>query len=84
MVVTKQLYASHYFQLAADLSACVPESGRRNEKGFVLITVKTSMQEGLTGFKGTLMRGAVVSRTKSAQEKALVAIKRALESKAVR
>jgi len=84
VILTKQLYASHYFQLAVDLSACVSESERHSEKGFVLMTVKSSIQQGLTGFKGTLMRGAVVSRTHAAQEKGLMAIKQALETKPVR
>lgn len=34
VVTVKQLWASHYFQLALDLTACVPESGRTNGAGF--------------------------------------------------
>lgn len=76
VVVVKQLFASHYFQLALDLTACVPDSARR---GFYLITLKGSSQQGLTGWKGALLRLIVVSRTRSAQEKVLVNIKQVLE-----
>lgn len=76
VVVVKQLFASHYFQLALDLTACVPDSARR---GFYLITLKGSEQQGLTGWKGALLRLIVVSRTRSAQEKILVNIKQVLE-----
>ncbi|QOY86436.1 hypothetical protein [Paludibaculum fermentans] len=78
IVVVKQLFASHYFQLALDLTACVPDSGH---KGFYLITLKGSSQQGLTGWKGALLRLIVVSRTRSAEEKILVNIKQVLEEK---
>jgi len=39
-VAIKQLYASHYFQTALDLSVCAKDSGQPDEKGFYLITVK--------------------------------------------
>ena len=81
VVMVKQIYASHYFELALDLTACVTQRGRTGEKGFYLISLKGSTQEGLTGFMGSLLRMIVVSRTRSAQEKLLVNIKRALEAK---
>jgi hypothetical protein len=79
VVAVKQLYASHYFQLALDLTACVTASGRNSDTGFYLISLKGSTQQGLTGFTGSLLRRTVVSKTCSAQEKALISIKRALE-----
>jgi len=79
VVAVKQLYASHYFQVALDLSACVTDGGRSGDTGFYLISLKASRQEGLTGLRGSLMRRLVVGRTRSAQEKALISIKKALE-----
>ncbi len=79
VILVKQLYASHYFQLALDLTACVRERDRPAEKGFYLISLKGSTQQGLTGIRGSLLRRVVVGKTRSAQEKALIAIKRALE-----
>jgi hypothetical protein len=75
VVVVKQLYASHYFQLALDLTACVGAA----ERGTYLISLRGSTQQGLTGFTGALLRLIVTARTRSAQEKALVLIKNELE-----
>jgi hypothetical protein len=76
----KQLFASHYFQLALDLSACVQEAGRSNDVGFYLISLKGSTQQGFTGLFSSILRRIVVSRARSAQEKSLMIIKQALEA----
>jgi hypothetical protein len=79
-VAIKQLYASHYFQTALDLSVCAKDSSRPEEKGFYLITVKGSRQAGLTGPKGSIIRKTAVSRTRSSLESSLMHIKGMLES----
>lgn len=79
VVAVKQLYASHYLQLALDLTACVPENSRPGAGGFYLITLKGSTQRGLTGFTGSIVKRIVVSRTRSSQERMLIKIKRTLE-----
>jgi len=79
-VAIKQLYASHYFQTALDLSVCVRDSNRSDEKGFYLITVKKSRQAGLTGLRGTMIRNTVVSKISSSLEASLTRVKRVLES----
>jgi len=76
-VAIKQLYASHYFETALDLTVCVRDT---NNKGFYLITIKGSQQAGLTGFKGSVVRKVAVDKTRSSLEKALVSIKQKLES----
>ena len=81
VVAVKQLYASHYFQLALDLTACVTESGRTSDTGFYLISLKGSTQQGLTGLRGSLLRRIIVGKTRSAQEKVLINMKKALEEK---
>jgi hypothetical protein len=81
VVAVKQLYASHYFQLALDLTACVTEKGNAGRAGFYLISLRGSTQQGFTGFKGSLLRRIVVGRTRAAQELVLVTIKRTLEEK---
>jgi hypothetical protein len=78
-VAIKQLYASHYFQTALDLSVCARDSSRPAEKGFYLITVKGSRQAGLTGPKGAIIRKAAVSKTRSALEASLMHVKSLLE-----
>jgi len=79
-VAVKQLYASHYFETALDLTVCVKDAQRANHPGFYLITLKGSQQAGLTGFKGGIVRKVAVDKTRSSLERALVSIKQKLES----
>jgi hypothetical protein len=74
----KQLYASHYFHTALDVSACVQDS-KTESRGFYLLTLKGSEQDGLTGLKGSMVRRVVVDKTRSSLEKALGAIKATIE-----
>src|SRR5262249_58661499 len=80
-VAIKQLYSSHYFQTALDLSVCAKDSSRPGAKGFYLITVKGSRQAGLTGPKGSIVRKNAVSKIRSSLESSLAHIKGALEGK---
>ncbi len=76
-VAEKQIYASHYFQTALDLTICVRDPQR---SGFYLITLKGSIQAGLTGLKGSLVRKVAVDKTRSSLERVLVTIKQQLEA----
>jgi hypothetical protein len=78
-VAIKQLYASHYFETALDLTVCV-RSTAPGQNGFYLITLKGSQQAGLTGLKGGIVRHVAVDKTRSSLEKALASIKEKLES----
>lgn len=55
-ITEKQLYSSHYFETALDLSAFVILTIRR-KSGFFLVQVMGSEQAGLTGFKGSIADG---------------------------
>jgi hypothetical protein len=79
-VAVKQLYASHYFETALDLTVCVRDQ-ENPDRGFYLITLKGSQQAGLTGFKGGIVRKVAVDKTRSSLEHALGAIKQKLESR---
>lgn len=79
VLAIKQLYASHYFQTAVDLSFCVPNEDVPGDAGFYLITIKASRQAGLTGLKGGIIRRAAVSKTRSSLERALNSIANTLE-----
>lgn len=76
-VAEKQIYASHYFQTALDLSVSIRDPQR---SGFYIITVKGSKQAGLTGLKGSIVRKVAVDKTRSSLERVLVTIKQKLES----
>lgn len=80
VIAEKQLYSSHYFQTALDLTFCVrdaPDSA--NPPGFYLIKTMGSEQAGLTGFKGSIVRKVAKDRSASSLQKSLAAIKEALE-----
>ncbi len=76
IIADKQLYSSHYFQTALDLWFCVFDVGKTaSGSGFYLLNLKGSRQDGLTGFKGRMLRPIVVSKTKSAVEAALLRLR---------
>jgi len=79
-IAEKQLYSSHYFETALDLSFCVRGSEDPKQHGFYLIMAMGSEQAGLTGAKGSIIRKAAVGRSVSNLQKALTAIKNGLES----
>jgi len=79
-IAEKQLYSSHYFETALDLSFCVRGSDDSKQPGFYLIMAMGSEQAGLTGVKGSIVRKAAVGRSGSNLQNALTNIKNALES----
>jgi len=79
-VAVKQLYASHYFETALDITVCVRDQ-ERPDRGFYLITLKGSQQAGLTGLKGGIVRKVAVDKTRSSLERAFGAIKQRLETR---
>jgi len=78
-VAIKQLYASHYFHTALDVSVCIGDAAAAPRRGFYLLTLKSSEQDGLTGAKGSMLRKVVVDKTRSSLEKALASIKDTVE-----
>jgi hypothetical protein len=82
VVAIKQLYASHYFHTALDMSVCVDDGAATAPHGFYLLTLKGSEQAGLTGVKGSMLRKIVVDKTRSSLESALASIKRSVEQSA--
>jgi hypothetical protein len=80
VVAIKQLYASHYFHTALDVTVCVTDPSAPG--GFYLLTLKGSEQEGLTGVKGSILRQVVVNKIRGSLESALASIKRTIEQSA--
>lgn len=81
-VAIKQLYATHYFHTALDVSVCVDDGAGGSAPGFYLLTLKGSQQEGLTGVKGSMLRKVVVDKTRRSLESALASIKKTVEQSA--
>jgi hypothetical protein len=73
----KQLYASHYFETALDLTVCIRDAQR---PGFYIVTVKGSKQAGLTGLRGSIVRKVAVDKARSSLGRVLITIKQTLES----
>ncbi len=82
VVAIKQLYASHYFHTALDVSVCMVDTTKPDRHGFYLMTLKSSEQDGLTGMMGSLLRKIVVDKTRGSMETGLAAIKKTLEASA--
>jgi hypothetical protein len=80
-IARKQLYSSHYFQTALDLSVCVREKNDPTQPGFYLIEALGSEHGDFTGPKGSVIRSVAVSRALTALQQGLADIKDALESK---
>ncbi len=78
-IAEKQLYSSHYFENAFDLTFCVRGPGDDKRPGFYLIMVMGSEQAGLTGVKGSIIRKVAVDRSVSSLRDALTAIRDTLE-----
>jgi hypothetical protein len=76
-VVSKMLYASHYFWTALELRVLVPDRARG--EGFWFVNVNRSRSDGLSGFVGKLIRGKVRSETETGMESALRSLKATLE-----
>jgi hypothetical protein len=78
-IAEKQLYSSHYFETALDLTFCVRDVSDPKATGFYLIKAMGSEQAGLTGFKGSIVRKVATDRSAASLQKSLSAIKDALE-----
>ncbi|MFZ1135935.1 MAG: hypothetical protein WAN69_13370 [Candidatus Korobacteraceae bacterium] len=78
-IAEKQLYSSHYFETALDLSFCVRGNDDPKQPGFYLIMAMGSEQTGLTGIKGSIVRKTAVGRSVSNLKDALTTIKNTLE-----
>jgi hypothetical protein len=79
VIAEKQLYSSHYFQTALDLTFCVLDTADPKATGFYLIKTMGSEQQGLTGFKGSIVRKVATDRSSSSLQKSLSSIKDVLE-----
>jgi hypothetical protein len=78
-IAEKQLYSSHYFETALDLSFCIRAKDRSKQSGFYLIMMMGSEQAGLTGARGSIVRKTAVGRSVSHLQNALTTIRNTLE-----
>ena len=80
-IAEKQLYSSHYFETALDLTFCFASNGDLSKPGIYLVQLMGSEQAGLTGFRGSMVRRIAVGKSVSGLQTSLTQIKAALEGK---
>lgn len=80
VIAEKQLYSSHYFETALDLTFCIRGDNDTGQPGFYLLMAMGSEQAGLTGVKGSIVRKVAVDRSVSSLRDALATIKTTLEN----
>jgi len=78
-IAEKQLYATHYFKSALNLSICIRDADATKAKGFYLMMIMGSEQSGLTGARGTVLRKVAVNRSIANLRRALINIRERLE-----
>lgn len=79
-IAEKQLYSSHYFETALDLTFCARDTTDPKHPGFYPIMVMGSEQAGFTGVKGSIVRRTAVGRSVSNLQNGLSTIKSTLEA----
>ena len=77
VVVSKMLYASHYFWTALELRVLVPDPARGD--GFWFVNINQSRSDGLSGFVGSLIRGRVRGEAEKSMQAALAITKARME-----
>jgi hypothetical protein len=77
VVISKMLYASHYFWTGIEIRALLPDPARGN--GFWFATVNRSRSDGLSGFTGRMIRGRVRGEVEKGIRAALQSTKLGLE-----
>jgi hypothetical protein len=77
VVLSKMLYASHYFWTALELRVLVPDPARG--AGFWFVNVNRSRSDGLSGFVGSLIRGKVRGEAEEGMQASLSVTKAKME-----
>jgi hypothetical protein len=78
-IAIKQLYASHYFHTTLELRFLVDDDRRAGRRGTSLISIMRSRSDGMTGFKGWLLRPIISRRSRAAVGGYLEHVKRQIE-----
>jgi hypothetical protein len=81
LIASKMLYASHYFRSALEFRFLIPAAGSDKSPQTFLVVLQRSYVDGLGGFKGKLLRGPILSKSRDALERYLLASKNKLEGK---
>jgi hypothetical protein len=80
LIVSSQLFASHYFEAALELQDLIEDRSNASSPAFYFITVNRARSATLNTFMGRMLRSTVVSGTRSSTEKTLDFIKSEYEA----
>jgi len=76
VMVSRQLYASHYFRDAQELRFIVPDTS-----GYYLVCVNRAFSDSLRGITGTLVGGPVRAAVKDGMVQYVTAARRTMEGR---
>jgi hypothetical protein len=77
-IAIKQLYASHYFHSTLELRFLVDDR-QSSQRGFYLVSITRSRNDGMTGFAGSLLRPIISRRSRNGVRRYLEHVKRQVE-----
>jgi hypothetical protein len=78
VIAIKQLYASHYFHSTLELRFLVGDD-RPGRRGFYLVSITRSRNDGMTGLTGSLLRPIINRRSRNGIRRYLEHVKRQVE-----
>jgi hypothetical protein len=79
VIAIKQLYASHYFHTTLELRFLVDDYSQPDDRGFYLVSITKSRNDGMTGFRGSFLRLIVNRRSRNGVRRYLEHVKRQVE-----
>jgi hypothetical protein len=81
VVVSRMIYASHYFRDGLEVRYLVPVDGTPSASGFYLVLNSRSHSESLTGLKGLLLGGIIRRRVRDSTARHVTHVKAKLEER---
>jgi hypothetical protein len=78
-IAIKQLYASHYFHSTLELRFLVDDRRSSARRGFYLVSITRSRNDGMTGFAGSLLRSIISRRSRAGVRRYLEHVKQQVE-----
>jgi hypothetical protein len=81
VIVSRMIYASHYFRDGLEVRYLVPVDGSPTPRAFYLVLVSRSHSESLTGLKGLLIGGIVRRKVRDSTARHVAKVKERLESR---
>jgi hypothetical protein len=81
LIASKMLYASHYFRSALELRFLLPAQDQNKGAVHYLVTIQRSYVDGLTGMRGRMIRGTILSRSRQSMERYMASVKSKVETR---